>query len=262
MGKMIKVLHVGLSANPGGIENIVKSWDDLLPDNIKFDFINNADEPLAFQKQFEGNGATIYRIISRKEDYFRSCQEIKNIIRDGKYDYVQHHMMSFSWPQPLLYAQRTYGTQPIAHSHTAGSKDLSLKYRVLDGYGRWAVGRRPYLRVACGAHSGEDMFHTRQVTVIKNGVDFNKCAFSQEARIAIRKQYNISNDAFVVGHVGRSGNVKNYPFIIHMFCNLIKERPDSILMLIGNVQDDECVRTLVRENRIEDKVIFTGSLIE
>ena len=260
MHKMIKVLHIGLSSNLGGIENVVRSWNSMLPDSIRFDFVNNGNEPIAFQDEFERNDSMIFKILSRKDNLAASTKQLKKIIHDGQYDYVQHHMMSFSWPEPLLIAQKSDVSQAIAHSHTAGSKDLSLKYRMLDLYGRWTLEKRSFYKLACGEKAGEDMFHTKDFVVMQNGVDFLKCAFNQEKRDEIRKSYNISKDAYVVGHVGRSGEAKNYPFIIDLFADLIIQKPNSVLLLIGNVREDKQVCDYIRTKGIENKVIFTGVL--
>lgn len=258
--KIIRVLHVGLSSNLGGIENVVRSWNSVLPNNVRFDFINNGIEPIAFQNEFEVNGANVYKIPSRKKNILASTAQLKKIINEGKYDYVHHHMMSFSWPQPLLLAQDSKITKAIAHSHTAGSNDLSLKYRVLDMYGRFRLERKPYFKIACGENAGVDMFHTNDFFVIQNGVDFSKCVFNREKRKEIREKYNISKDCYVIGHVGRSGNAKNYPFIIELFADLLNQKPDSVLLLIGNVSDDGMIRDYARKKGVENKIIFTGVL--
>lgn len=258
--KIIKVLHIGLSSNLGGIENVVRSWNSMLPSNIKFDFINNGHEEIAFQNEFEENGATVYKISSRKDNPFASNNQLRKIIYENEYDYVQHHMMSFSWPQPLLITQKSKKTKAIAHSHTAGSGNLSLKYRVLDAYGRYRLEKNPYYKLACGEKAGIDMFHASDFVVLQNGVDFSRCMFNKEDRYKIRKRYNIPEETYVVGHVGRSGNAKNYPFIIDLFSDLVSQKPDSVLLLIGNVRDDERVRDYIRAKGVEDKVIFTGVL--
>ena len=104
------------------------------------------------------------------------------------------------------------------------------------------------------------MFHASDFVVMQNGVDFSRCMFNKEDRYKIRKRYNIPEETYVVGHVGRSGNAKNYPFIIDLFSDLVSQKPDSVLLLIGNVRDDERVRDYIRAKGVEDKVIFTGVL--
>ena len=254
----IRVLHVGLSANMGGIENVVRSWNSLLPNNIKFDFINNGSGLLAYQGEFVDKGAKIYDIVPRNKNPWKSYRQLRQIIIENQYDYIHHHMMSYSWTEPLLLAQQIGSTKAIAHSHCVGAENLDLKYRILDHIGRKRLERREYYKIACGNAAGLDMFRTDNFVVIKNGVEFSKCQFSEMNRLLIRHQYLIPDGTFVVGHVGRSGIEKNYPFIIQLFCDLLKQRADTVLMLIGNVNDDISIQKLVHEKGIQDRVIFTG----
>ena len=260
--QIIRVLHVGLSCNLGGIENVVHSWSEVLPDYIHFDFLNNGDCPIAFQKDFEARGCHVYNITSRTKNPLKSYREIYKIISKNRYDYVHHHMMSFSWPEPLMITQHISGSKAIAHCHTAGSSSLSFKYRVLDIYGRRMLSGAPLLRIACGYDAGVDMFHKDRFTVIKNGVNFKDCSFNQNSRKQIRERYKLSESDFVIGHVGRNSQVKNYYFIIDLFVDFIKIRPNSRLMLIGNINDDLEFRNIIRQKKLEKYIIFTGVLSE
>lgn len=256
----IKILHIGLSSNMGGIENVVKSWNSKLPENIQFDFVNVENSPIAFQDEFIENGSKIFSVTSRKSNPFKSYKQLERLIKVNEYDYVQHHMMSFSWPDPILIAQRNIKTQAIAHCHTAGSKSMNLKYKALDFLGHKRISRNDYLRIACGDTAGKNMFGGEAFTVIPNGVDFSKCHFSIQNRIKIRKKYNISSNTYVIGHVGRSNPVKNYPFILKLFSELLKTTLDVKLLLIGDVSEDSNIKRLIEFYGIKDKVVLTGVL--
>lgn len=258
----IKVLQVGLGPNMGGIENVVRSWNRNLPDDISFDFLNIEDVPLAFEDEFRAEGGKVLKVTHRKKNPLKSYNELKNIIREGGYDYVHVHMMSWAWYEPLLIASSFSHVRAIAHSHTAGSGFLSFKDRILDSVGRRKMKGKDYFRLACGEAAGKDMFRGENFKVVMNGVDFERCAFSSFERDRIREQLNLSDDAFVIGHVGRNSRAKNYPFVIPLFADFAEKRPGSRLLLIGDVKDSLEIRTLVKEKGIGDKVIFTGMLPE
>lgn len=260
--RLIKVLHVGLSSNCGGIENVVRSWNSILPENIRFDFINNGVEDIAYHEEFEKKGGTIYQITSRSQNPYKSYTQLYNIIKKNNYDFVHHHMMSLSWPEPLLIAQNIKGTVPIAHSHCVGSKDLSVKYKLLDCYGRMRLNKKNYYKIACGEAAGKDMFLSDDFIVIQNGIDFSQCRFSQKSRYSIRKKYKISDGTFLIGHVGRMSAQKNYPFILNLFMDFLKSCPNSKLLLIGNVCNDANIIKIVNDNGIANKVIFAGTLTD
>ncbi len=256
----INVLQVGLASNMGGIENVVRSWSRSLPEDIHFDFLNIEDKPLAFENEFRGKGAEILKITHRRKNPLKSYSELRNIILYGGYDYVHVHMMSYAWYEPLMLASIAPGVKAIAHSHTAGSSFLSFKDRLLDRIGRQKMKGKEYYRLSCGDAAGRDMFRTPDYRVIMNGVDFDKCSFSRPERERIRKTLGITDDTFVIGHVGRNSEAKNYPFIISLFADFRKEREDSRLLLIGDVKDSGDIREMVRAKGVEDRVIFTGML--
>lgn len=258
--KVIKVLHIGLSSNIGGIENVVRSWNKNLPTNIHFDFINNQGQPIAFEDEFIENGSRIYNIVSRRKNPIQSYDQLKKIIIENKYDYIHHHMMSFSWPQPLKIAADYPYTNAIAHSHTAGFGNLSAKYNFLDKLGRRMLANSNYYKIACGDAAGQSMFHTDDYIVIRNGVEFSKFRFSKESRKRIRNKHNILDDTFVIGHVGRNDSAKNYPFILELFEKFNRERSNSILLLIGDIKNNKEIRDIIIEKKLEKKIIFTGPL--
>lgn len=256
----IKVLQVGLSSNSGGIENVVHSWNDLLPNNIQFDFINIENKPIAFQKEFIEKGSKVFNITPRKVNAIKSFEELEQIIKTGHYDYIHQHMMSYAWSEPLLAGAKCSHAKLIAHSHTAGSNFLSAKDRLLDFIGRRRLTQVQYFKIACGESSGLDMFHSNDYTVIHNGVDFKKSCFSADNRLFIRNQYGLKDSDFLIGHVGRSSKAKNYPYIIKLFKEFKTKNPNAYLMLIGDVENDKDVKRLVAGNNLMSSVIFTGIL--
>ena len=72
------------------------------------------------------------------------------------------------------------------------------------------------------------MFGSDDFTIIENGVDRNRFRYSTEYRSEIRKKYGIGVDEFVIGHVGRQGKVKNYPFLIKVFSEFRKLCDDKV----------------------------------
>jgi len=257
---MIKVLHVGLSSNQGGIENVVYSWYKNKPDDIQFDFINVEEHNLAYQSNFEQKGE-IFRIVARKKNPIIYARKLKAILAEGKYDYVHCHVMALTNPEPIIWASQYENIVPIIHSHSVIKKEnLDNKDILLHLIGKWRLRNIKYFRMACGHDAGEAMFGGQDFMTIENGVDFDKLAFSIQARSNLRKYYGISQEAFVLGHVGRHGSVKNYPFLLEVFSNIYKKNENARLLLIGDVDKDDEVNNLVSEFGLEKAVIFTGGV--
>lgn len=259
--KKIKVLHMGLSDNVGGIETVVHSWHNFLPDDINFDFINVGKNKLAFEDDFVKKGSSVYRIPSRKENPLRFCKELKKILAENDYTYLHFHAMSLSFPEPALLAAKSGKTIPIVHSHMVNNpnlSNLSAKYRMLHLMGKERLKHIDFLRLACGEQAGLSMFQCDDFKVIYNGIELGLFDFNSIRRINIRSKYGINESTFLIGHVGRPGPQKNYPFLLRTFNELLKTGIDCKLMLIGNLQGDKEINRIIMELGIKEHVIFTG----
>ena len=151
----------------------------------------------------------------------------------------------------------------ICHNHTTahwgeGKKTL-LKYIL-----------RPFNKLfatdyfACGEKAGRWMYGNRcfnagRVHVMPNAIDTKKYEFDQDARVRLRNELNIPQNAFVVGHVGRFMYQKNHPFLLQVFKEVLRLRENAFLLLVGEGELQETIRQSTREQGLEDKVIFTGA---
>ena len=66
-------------------------------------------------------------------------------------------------------------------------------------------------------------------------------------------------DKFVVGHVGRLHPQKNHDFLIDVFAELKKSKPDAELILVGTGPLEEKVKSKVAEKGLSDCVHFLGN---
>lgn len=257
--KKIRVLQVGLHTNRGGIETVVYSWWKNMPrDEVVFDFLNVWNKPIAYQKEFESGGAKIIYKSLRKNNPKKSYEELKKIIINGNYNFVHCHAMSLSEPEPVKIANAFSNARAIVHSHAEVKREnMNLKSYLLHLYGKATLKKYDYLKIACGTKAGSTMFGTNDFTIIENGVDRNKFKYSSKNRFEIRKAYNIEKDEFIIGHVGRPGTPKNYPFLVKTFSEFIKIC-NAKLLLIGNVENNKDVQNLINNYNVRNYVIFTG----
>ncbi len=261
MNKSIRVLHLGLSDNIGGIESVVHSWLNYKPEWLHFDYIQIGDKPIAFKEDFIADGSSIIQIPSRASDYFGSRKALRNILNEGKYDYLQHHLMSFSWPEPCILANECeYHTKSIMHSHSVISDDFKLKYKILHKIGSLRLNHCEYLRVACSDDAGRAMFSGEDYCVVRNGLDFTECRFDLSKRINIRNELGYKEEDIVIGHVGRSAFEKNYPFLIHSFSELRKLDKRYKLLLVGDILNDTHIQHLIIESGCADSIQCTGPI--
>ena len=98
------------------------------------------------------------------------------------------------------------------------------------------------------------MFNINNTKVIRNAIDFNKFRNVAKTKEEIRKELNISNDAYVIGQIGRFTYQKNPEFTITVFNELLKKNPNSNLLLIGRGNKENELREQIDKLGINDKV--------
>lgn len=68
-----------------------------------------------------------------------------------------------------------------------------------------------------GKLAGKFMWGNQIFKVIHNAIDLTKFEFNRSLRDQIRDKLNISDDTFVIGHVGRFNKVKNQIIFVGNF---------------------------------------------
>src|SRR5690554_2678327 len=146
--KLIKILHVGMSPNPGGLESyVLNMYSGIDKEKIRFDFLSNFDEPLAVESKIDSANTTIHRIVSRKKNLIKSNYQLKKIFKENHYDYVHLHIMTYNWLTPAILAYKR-GSKVILHSHIAQRFDvMSKKEKILNYIGKWNLKRFKYLKL-------------------------------------------------------------------------------------------------------------------
>lgn len=261
MNEPLRIALVLNRMDSGGIEaTVMNYYRHLDRSKVQFDCYYCEDSTFLQRKELEELGAGIYPIppYTHVADYQRVLQIA---FQERQYRIVHVHMNTMS-VFPLFAAWRVGIPVRICHSHSTahwgeGTRTL-LKYLL-----------RPFCTLfatemfACGERAGRWMYGNRRfdqgkVQVIQNAINNETFAFCAEARAAIRKEFAIPEDAFVVGHVGRFVYPKNHSFLLDVFAHVLKKNPAARLMLVGEGELEQEIRAKVAELGIAQSVIFTG----
>ena len=265
MAEAIRIAQILNRMDSGGIEAVVMNYYRHMDrSQVQFDFYLAEDSSFPQREELERLGAGIY-LIPPYSKPFAYHNALYKAFKEKKYRIVHAHLSTMS-VFPLFAAWRAEVPVRICHNHTTahwgeGMKTL-LKYIL-----------RPFNKIfatdyfACGETAGRWMYGNRcfdagKVTVMPNAIDTEKFAFDPEARVRLREELGIPQDAFVVGHVGRFMYQKNHSFLVDVFAELLKERPDARLLLIGEGELMGQIQEKVRGLGINESVIFTGARMD
>ena len=149
----------------------------------------------------------------------------------------------------------------VVHSHNSafGSGQAAAK-AVMHAFGKTVLSGSATACLACSSDAGRYLFGNRPFEVVNNGIDTERFRFDAAARAEIRESFDIPQNAFLFGNVGRIAEVKNPFFQIRVFAEILKREPNSYYLMVGEGDLRPQVEELVDELAIREKVIMPGYL--
>lgn len=260
--KPIRIAQILNRMDSGGIEAVVINYYRHIDrSKVQFDFYFASGSRLPQRQELEQLGAGLYPVppYSHPISYHKA---LYTAFKQRGYQVVHAHLSTMS-VFPLFAAWRAGVPVRICHNHSTahwgeGAKTL-LKYIL-----------RPFNKLfatdwfACGETAGRWMYGNKafdagRVTVMPNAIDTAEYAYDPAAHAALRNELDIPQDAFVVGHVGRFMYQKNHEFLLRVFFELLKTKPEAWLLLVGEGELEEQVQRQAQTLGLLDKVIFTGA---
>lgn len=261
MAEKIKVLHcVGGMHKGGGIESFLMNVFRNI-DREKFDFTflyskkcicEYDDEILSlgghiiYMPQLEKQSVIkIIKSFKKRENY------LKTIIG---YDVIQIHGSNafaiYYRAKNLLKNNKIVMT----HSHSSTSKNKLIHYLF-----RSKLSHQKIVKLACSEFAAKWMYgkEYKDSITIKNAIITKMFAYNEAWRDEIRESLNLK-DEFVIGNVGRLTKLKNHSFILKVFFEVLKIKPNSKLLLVGRGELEEKIKQNINDMGIGEKVIFTG----
>lgn len=255
----IRILHENVVMGAGGIESLLMNvYRNIDRKKVQFDFLVHRNEAAFYDDEIRRLGGNIY-VTSRfnplnNQPYLEGMQNV--MVSHPEYKIIHCHSELNMWP--LRLAARTGIPVRIAHSHNSKTK-INLKYFFMK-YQQMSINKYCTDRFACSEEAGLWAFGdagAADMTIIKNGIDAKKFDYDLSVRERVRRKYGLE-DKFVIGHVGRFMEQKNHEFIISLFSQFLKVKPDSVLVLVGDGALEKNIREAVKKSAIESKVIFAG----
>lgn len=103
----------------------------------------------------------------------------------------------------------------------------------------------------------------RDVHIIPSGIDVTRFYKENVDLLSIKslkKELNIKKDDFVILFVGRIAKEKSIDFLIKNLKTILKKVPKARMIIVGDGPDMNELALLVRENKLDKHVTFTGKV--
>lgn len=254
--KKVRVLHLELSENIGGIEVfLLNLYSVINRDKVKFDFVSCSKKP-AFEKELKEIDADIFKI-SNTKNIIKCLYELNDLLKRGDYDVIHIHKNSAAVILPFLVARKYKNLRVFVHSHNTRPSVGKISY-ILHKINKKILWTHSDEHFACSRVAGEWMYgNKKDFKVIKNGIIVRNYMFNENDRISLRKELGIPNDAMVIGNIGRFVRQKNQKRLIEIFKDYNNYNENSYLLLVGEGELRENLEKYVNILEIKN-VIFTG----
>lgn len=256
----MRILQVGLSYNPGGIESFVMNYyRELVKQDVQFDFISMFPK-LAYEDEITSLGGKVYHTVDGRKHPLAFYRQMKKILRMRRYDAVHVNMLSAANIVPVMVARQLGVRKVIAHSHNSSTPGVIRNF--LHRMNKPFLSRFATDYFACSHVAAEWLFTKKvlkkeNVRVIHNALKMEKFLCTDAEREKIRQELQLE-DKYVVGHVGRFEEQKNHLFLIEIFKALVKTQENAVLLLVGNGELEAQVREKVHEYGLDKNVMFLG----
>jgi glycosyltransferase involved in cell wall biosynthesis len=257
----IRVMHVMGHMSGGGVEaTVMNHYRHIDRDHIQFDFVVDDDSTCVPKKEIEELGGRIFVVprYTKIFDYLRACEQL---FLEEKPLIVHSNINALS-VFPLRAAKKAGVPIRIAHSHSTANPSERAKTLVKNIL-------RPFSKVypthlaACSEHSAQWLFGNKsvisgKVNLINNAIDLDKFLFNKDTRKALRNSLKVAENQLVIGQVGRICYQKNQLFTIEVFAEVLKRRPNALLIFVGDGEMREAAQAKAHTLGVEKSVRFLG----
>lgn len=258
---MIRVLHIMGCADAGGISAVVLNYYRFI-DRTKIHFDIALTVPEAGQNAYaiQALGAEIH-FLPLKSNGLKAFQDaLAELLQKGQYDAVHVHESETCYVA-MAVAKKLGLRCRVAHAHTCSPwEGWKGELRRISG----VLMNYPVAThvIGCGRKAGDRIFgkwnmRRPKAVVLPNAVDTRKFAFDEALRREVRNELGIEGK-FVLGMVGRLCVEKNYPFALELVAALCKEDLDTVLVIVGNGEEEAVIREKIVDLGISDHVKLLG----
>ena len=249
MKRILIISTVGLIYD--GITSIITSYLEAMDlSNLDVRVVGTIKVEPSIKKKIERCGCKIVGLPDRRKETLKYFLALWEYIRKEKIEVIHAHGNSGTLAVEMLAGYLGRAKKRIAHSHNTNCEQIKTD-RIL----------RPLFNIlytdalACGEEAGKWLFGNRPFRILTNGRDVEKYKFNLVMRDKMRKQYGLI-DEFVIGHVGGFYRQKNHVFLIEIFREVLKQKPDAMLFLIGDGPMKESIEKSAED--IKRNIVFVG----
>lgn len=258
---MMRVLHMIGALEMGGSQALVMNlYRHMDRQRIQFDFVLDHPDRDDYAGEVKALGGRIYTM----PGFHGNVGEVRRawdtfFTEHPEYRVLHSHVRSYA--SLYLPAAKKHGVKTIIHSHST-SNGSGFSALVKMGL-QYPLRRQADVLMSCTREAGVWLFgekacQSERFFLLPNAVDVEKFRYHEATRREYRQMLGIE-DKLVVGHVGRFHEAKNHGFLLESFARLHEQKPDSVLLLVGDGELRGEIEKKIAELGIQASAILTGN---
>lgn len=254
----IRVLQIVPTLGYGGVAQfLLNYYKEMDKSQIIFDFITHGGEE-SFHADLLKSGTKIFYVKSLGKVGFNGyLKQLKEIFDNNQYDIVHTHDGHLTGLTAMM-CKRYFKGPVFCHAHT--TKCVNDRHRPFMPVFRFLSRHYGDKLLGCGVKACEYCYgKNSKFTVIHNAVSLDRFwNVKKEDVDDLKASLQISNDAFVIGHIGLFSPPKNHFYIIKIFNYLLEKHPNAILVLVGGGEMKSDIENRSKELGIYNNIRFVG----
>lgn len=262
------ILHYVSKMYRGGLETyIMELYKNIDRTKYQFHFAVHSNEHYDYNDEIIelGGKIIVFPKYSQNPLKYRKIWDAFWESNKNKYHAFHYHNNSLSNIESIRSASSKGFKNIIVHGHSSSAKGkkAQIVYDLLHKFNQNFVNNQEFTRLAVSEEAAIWMYGSKEVdsnniTILLNGINYEKFEFNEFERKRLREQLNISND-FVLGHVGNFRAVKNHKFLIKIFSEILKTNNKSKLILLGDGDLKEEIILYSKQLDVYGNIIFLGN---
>lgn len=260
MADKIRVLHVlDQLTNASGVASVVMGYvRHIDAAKVTLDVAVYLDSDPALVKEVRRQGGQFYQLPDIKPPFGTPYHKaFTALLRQNQYKFIHGHVANSAFIY-MREAKRQGVAHRIIHAHSVRGADILLK-RLRNGILNANICRWANHYLACSAQAAKFLFgrHAGEAVCLPNTIDTQRFRYRPDVRAEVRAAWNVPQDAFCIGHVGRFAPVKNHEFLLGAFAAF--KANNAVLVLVGDGPLEADIKAKVQAMGLQDRVRFLGA---
>ena len=260
----IKILMVLGNTRRGGtqafIMNVLRNIDR---NRFQIDFALNLDFEGGWGPEMRSLGSELFILPVFKVFNWASYKRTwSNFLDEHHYDIVHGHTTNSAGI--YLNVAKQKGCRTIAHIHSTGFRGNFVE-RITKRFFSKLTKKYADYWFACSEKAAQLLYGEAYKSFphyyeMPNAIDVKRFEYNEDIRMRIRKELDVDDNTFLCGHAGTFSVPKNHSFVLDVFAEIIKKKPISKLLLIGEGVLLEPTKEKAEKLGILDKIVFRKNL--